>query len=609
MVLPLAVAVLSFLAFWPTLDNGLVDIDDLALLVEETRYRGLNAENIAWMFRATNLGHWQPLTWLSYAIDWEMAGGSEDPRDFQRAVVAFHRTSMLLHAANAGLLSLAVFRLLAAAGLGAGVWVRVAAAVGALLWAVHPLRVESVSWATERRDVLSVFFLLLSVLAYLRAFPPESTRPASVRPYIYSILLLAVSLLAKPWGMTFFVVATIIDWYPLRRLPRNPLEVLRRRDFWPVLWQKIPYVVLGLASARMATWAIHSIQAMRTLDDWPLQSRIVQAFYGLVWYPARTLWPTKLSPLYELRHGLNPWEPQYLACYAVVIGIGLLLLAFYKRVPALVAAASAYAVCIAPVLGLTQSGDQFVADRYAYLATISLFVLAAGGLAWGLNRLPEKRRVLAMAPALGLAVVAAALTWEQTKAWRDSVTLWGTAVRKEPRRMMAQINYAMNIQNEGRTAEAIEHLRIATKLGPKDGRPWYALAQLLKKTGDLQGAEAAYRESAKYLPQAYMPLVNLGNLLRDTGRPDEALEAYKAAVHAVEHPRPGSVPSGMPYLSLGVALKARGDIEGAREAFLKALLFAEEEAKRKSTSAAPMSNMLRDQAMAHLRTLPPVPGR
>lgn len=597
--IPAAIAALAFLAFLPALENGLVDFDDHVLITDNPAYRGLGPDHIAWMFRSTLMGHYQPLTWVSYAIDHELSGPELDPG-------AYHRTSMLLHAVNAVLLYFVARRLLAVAGFAAGPRAEVhrvaAAAIAAAFWAVHPLRVESVAWATERRDVLSGMFWLAALLAYLRAFPPATVRPASLAWCGASVAFLLLSLLSKAWGMTFFVVAIVLDWYPLRRLPFSPLHWLRR-DALAVLAQKVPFAVLGIAFAITASWAIRSVLAMRTTADWPLQSRVVQAIYGLTWYVRKTAWPSDLCALYELPVGLDPWEPRFIASYIALGAAGALLVVLRRRASWLVAAAAAYTILVGPVLGLFQSGDQFVADRYSYLSCMSWSILAGAGAVHVCRRL-HRPEIAAAAAAIPVLVVLAALSWKQTTTWKDSESLWRHAALGAPDRVIPRVNYglaleqrAKALERDGKKAEAellfdqaIRQYSDAAELRPQDGRPWYPLANLLRRKRDFVGAERAYRESAKYMSQAYMPLVNLGNLLtNDLSRPDEGIEAYRAAVREVENPRPGSHPSGMPYLALGSALKRRGDVDGAREAFQKAAAYPDPQ--------------IQEQARGHLRLL------
>ena len=304
------------------------------------------------------------------------------------------------------------------------------------------------------------------------------------------------------------------------------------------------------------------------------------------------MWPTDLCALYELRHGLDPFAPEYIACYAAVIGAVVAVVILRKRAPWLAAAAAVYAVSVGPVLGLVQSGDQFMADRYSYIACMAWSALAAGWVGAMPARTKQGVRASAIAALAVLTVSAAGMsvsTRAQERTWSDAGTLWKHAWQSGPTRMMPHVNYGLSretraraLAQQGRAGEAeplfeeaLDHYRIATRLKPTDGRGWYPLGNALKRKRDFAGAEAAYRESARYLPQAYMPLVNLGNMLIDTlNRPDEAMEAYRAAVEAVEHPRPGSQPSAMPYLALGTGLKKRGDMEGARAAFARALEMA-----------------------------------
>jgi tetratricopeptide (TPR) repeat protein len=329
---------------------------------------------------------------------------------------------------------------------------------------------------------------------------------------------------------------------------------------------------------------------MRTLDDWPLAPRIAQVFYGLVFYAWKTLWPTRLCALYELRHGLNPFAPTYLLCYGIVLAAGAATLLLARRAPWLAAAAGIYAISVAPVLGLFQSGDQFVADRYSYIACMSWSALAAGGVLALSRRFPVPRRAWAFAGPVLAATVLVRLTLVQIPTWTDAVTLWRQACQADPIQLVPHVNYALSLEVRARQLqqdghaddarrlydEALEQYRTATRINPQDGRGWFPMGNALKRDGDRAGAEAAFREAAKYLPQAYLPLVNLGYLLeQDPSRRDEALAAFRQAVDSVEHPRPGSAPSAKPYLALGLALKNRADIPGARDAFTRGLAMAQ----------------------------------
>lgn len=568
-LLPGLVFLWVFVAFGPALSADFVDFDDGILVVENEAFRGLSPGHIRWMFSATLMGHYQPLTWLSYAIDWTLSGPPLDP-------ARFHLTSLLLHSFNAVLLYFFAWRVLALAGVGGrqpAVILPTAAAAAAVLWGVHPLRVESVAWVTERRDVLSGSFLLMAAIAYLRAVRPGGPGLASPRWFVASIALLALSLLSKAWGITFFAAMLIMDAYPLRRLPMNPFLWLRR-EHRGVLVEKIPFVALGMACGGVAKFAHASIGAARTLTEWDFPSRIAQASQGTLWYLYKTLWPTRLAALYELPPSLDPLAPWFIACAVMVLGAGALLWTFRRRIPGLAAAAAAYFITVLPVLGFTQAGDQLWADRYSYLAMIGLTIAAAGGLAMLAGPLLS-RPVRLIPVGAGLAALLAVLfvaTWRQTTVWENATTLWAHAIRVRPRSIMAHNNYGANLRVIGDDAGAIRHFRYATELRPEDGRGWHQLAIALRDQGDIEGAEFAYRRAVRHLTQAYMPLVNLGKLLtNDLGRPDEGLEMYRLAVQDVENLRPGSKFTAIPYLVLGRALAVRGRPDEAREILLRAI--------------------------------------
>ncbi|MEX2217822.1 MAG: tetratricopeptide repeat protein [Phycisphaerales bacterium] len=556
------VGAVVFAAFAPSLSAGLVDLDDYALLRDNPAYRGLSGEHLGWMFTTTMLGHYQPLTWVSYALDYLLSG--EDWRQF-------HFTNVLIHAANAGLVCVLLARVLAVARGVFDRWSLAACAAAAVFWGAHPLRAESVAWVTERRDVLSTLFLLLCALAYLRAFAPGDRGVRSRGWYAASVALLAVSLLAKAWGMTFFVMAMVMDSYPLRRLDPRP-RAWFRRDQWRVPAQKVPYALLGLAAMVMAGLAQRSAAgAVRSLEEWPAGARLAQAAYGLVFYLWKTAAPAGLSPMYEMPAPAEMAAPRYWVCGAAVALIVAAVWALRRRAPGVAAAMALYAIAVAPVLGFFQSGDQLVADRYSYLASIPLAALLAAGLARA-GGAPGTRRLLAPMVAIILALFWW-MTLVQVRTWHSAETLWRRALSVAPTKS-AHVNLGLALQHGGKLDEAIPHYRAATALDPEDGRAWFVLGNALRSDGDRAGAEAAYRRAADRMPQAFMAYVNLARLIEEE-RPDEALELYREAVRDLEGPRAGShagrTLSGVPYLALGSALNRRARPEEARAAFERAL--------------------------------------
>ncbi len=575
----------TLLAHAPSWNAGLVDFDDHSLLVDNTHYRGLGPDNLEWMFTTTHLGHYQPLTWLSFAIDHELlgargtgAGTMEFPAGLDPRV--FHRTSLVLHAINAVLVMLLLRALLARAARGASDardWAL--AATGALAWSVHPLRVESVAWATERRDVLSTLFLLASTLAYLRSAPVDSSRtPAQSRWLWASLALLVLSLLSKAWGMSLFALLVILDVYPLRRLLIEPRRWLAR-ERRSVILEKVPFALLGVAAAVVAGYAQKSAPgAVRTLAEWPITSRIAQAAYGLVVYLQKSLVPTDLVALVELPRNMNWLAPRYLVCYALVAMIGALAISLRRRAPSLACAFAAYAVLLLPVLGTLQSGDQFVADRYSYLAIIPVIALAVGAARALSTRMNAAGRWTLLALACGAIAVCASMSREQTRVWSSSVSLWQHAVDHGAPGSAVHVNLGLALQQAGRPDDAPPHFEQATRIAPSDGRAWYLLGRAYVTQKKYDDAERALRQAAQHMPQAYIAWVALGNLLfHELQQREQGIAAFREGVRDLTTTRTGSDAtrklSGLPYLALGTALKATGDVSGARAAFERALSY------------------------------------
>lgn len=408
--------------FARALGNEFVDWDDEINFVHNPGYRGFGWDQLRWMFGSFYVGHYMPLTWLTCALDWELWG--LDP-------AGYHLTNLLLHALGAALLCGALARLLAIARPVAAATrpalLTACAAAGALTWSVHPLRVESVAWATERRDVLSGALLLGSFVLYLRARTPREAvvaPPPGARdlPPLGALLLFAASLLSKTAGMAYPLVLLAVDAWPLRRFEREGVG--------PVLREKLPFLALALGGAVLG-WLgqVHSTGALVELADYGPLRRLAQASYGLAFYVARTALPVGLSPFHLLRRDFDPAGAVWIAsAAAVAIAVGLAYAA-RRRAPALPVALVSYAVLIAPFLGLTQAGMHLVAERYSYLAALPFAGLVAGGLAIAAER-RSPRATLALAAAV--IAVLAGLTWRQIGFWRDSVTLWERVVAVDP---------------------------------------------------------------------------------------------------------------------------------------------------------------------------------
>ena len=423
-VWPLLVFALSAIAFLPALNNGFVNWDDPANLLDNLSYRGFTLPNFAWMFTTFHVSLYRPLTWLTLALDYELWGMNP---------AGYHLSSVLLHAANGVLLFFVARRLFALIPTHQSIakqttsW---AAVISALFFSLHPLRVEPVAWASARNDVLAGLFFLGAIFCYLNylSLPGEGSHRRVW--FIGALLAYVLSLLSKASTVTLPLVLFIMDIYPLKRIGMRWFDRSARAIYIEKLWFLIP--ALGAAGTALA--AKYQYGAMATVQEAGLQARIAQSFCGMFFYLWKTLIPTDLSPLYELPLGLTLLHIEVLVSVFIVLAISAALWAWRHRLPAAIAAWAAYIVLLAPVLGIFQSGPQWAADRYSYLACLGFALLAGGGflsLCWLRQYDRISGGIFRFACALIVLVLGmySALSWQQTKVWHDSGSFGATRWR------------------------------------------------------------------------------------------------------------------------------------------------------------------------------------
>src|SRR5437899_1355081 len=513
-VIPLVIAFSTFAAFLPALQNQFVSWDDAENFLDNPHYRGLGWTHLSWMW-TTHLGHYIPLTWMTLGLDYLLWGMNP---------VGYHLTNLLLHAANAVVFFFVVRRLLARALPSPsehGYALAVSSGVAALVFAIHPLRVESVAWVTERRDVLSGLFYLVAILLYLRA----CERGARGRGWYWlSVAVFGCALLSKSMVVNLPIVLLILDVYPLRRLGGAVgwwSEPARR-----VYVEKIPFVLLAAAASAVALMAQLSHNTMVSVVQLSALGRLALSVYGLSFYLWKTVAPVNLSPLYELPPTVNPWAPPFLLSYGLVVAITALVLAFRRPLPGLLAAWVAYVVVLLPVLGIFQSGPQIAADRYTYLASLGWAILVSAGVLSHWRRRPFLFTGLAACVLFGLGI----LTWNQVQVWRDSEKLWTHALATYPKSSIAENNLGNVRADQSKLAEAIEHYRQALDINPEHASAHYNLGNVLAQQGKLAEASDHYRQALRLKPDYADAHNNLGNVLAQQGKLAEASDHYRQAL-------------------------------------------------------------------------------
>jgi hypothetical protein len=506
--------------FLPILDNDFVNWDDVAILLTNPHYRGLGWANVHWMFTTTLMGHYVPLTWLSFAMNFVLGGMHP---------WGYHLGNLMLHAANAGVFYLVARRLLAIGFAGGitdspafpkaeGLWeptLCAGAAFAALVFGVHPLRVESVAWATERRDVLCGLFYLLATLAYLRGVDRGGV--IQTRPWALSVGAFLLSLLAKAAAVPLPIVLLLLDVYPLRRV---------QSVGWPrLVIEKVPYLVLAMAAGVAALIAQSEAQALADYRHHSLGSRLAAMSFSLVFYPWKFLWSANLSPFYELPATVDLFAPRFLLPTLALVLVTGLLVAWRRRAPAALAVWVYSALLVLPVSGVAQAGVHLVADRYSYLSGLGFAVLAGAGLVWVLrasqNVSPLAVGACVLVAALILVGLGAA-TWRQNTIWRDTGTLWRHALAVDPGNARAHFYLGYWLYVTDRPQEARVEYQQALSLTESSGLRTASLngiaASLNKQAmaqaqrGEVQQALGLLTEAGRAVPGFLETCRNLRNL-------------------------------------------------------------------------------------------------
>ncbi len=471
LIAPTAVVLLTFLVFSGALSNGFVNWDDRAYLLDNDAWRGLDWSRLRWMMTAVGPGPYQPLSWLTFGVDYELWGLS---------AFAIHLTSLLLHCACALAVYFLGLRLIKD---------RAGAAAAALLFSLHPLRVESVAWAAERLDPLSGLFFLLTLSCWLRAR----------RGWALGCAGLAMAA-GKPHALMLPAVLLLLDVYPLGRLPAD-WRLWGRAPTRAVLLEKLPFAALSALFLALALYAQLVMNAIAPLSHTGWAPRMTNSLYSLVFYLGKTLWPAALSPLY---FGGSPSDRVSLWIGGTAAAaIAWTALRRPSLRPALGAACAFYVLTLFPYLGLVKCGQQIAADRFTYMACLPWAWLAGAGLAGaGLAGAGRRRRpVMVLAAALLIALGAA--TRLQTRIWLNSVTLWRQARAVEPFGGDTHRQFLVKaLLERGRTGEAVLYLEEELALFPGDFAARKVLTSLTGKDGPGDAGHAKiHRDLAEELRQ------------------------------------------------------------------------------------------------------------
>ncbi len=544
------------ICYRPVIHNGFLNYDDDAYITANSHVKaGLTWGTVKWAFTTFDAANYHPLTWLSHALDCQFFGLNP---------AGHHESSILLHAASAVLLFLFLVNVTGFA------WRSLFVAA---FFALHPVNVESVAWAAERKNVLSMLFFLLALHAYA-----WYTRRSGVGRYVLIAFLFVLALLSKPQVITFPFLLLLLDYWPLGRIGAahgdgsacdNQLESARLAQKKSVSWlllEKIPFVLLSAASALITMKAQGAGGAVQTLTQYSPLLRFETAVIAYVRYLGNAFWPAKLVALYPHPTSLYPaWQVAAALLLLIIVTIAVLgareqrYLAFgwFWFLGALV-----------PMLGLIQVGAQAMADRYAYIPFIGLFVMVTWLAA---DLAGTSRRSIALLAAAGIASVAilASLTYRQVGYWHDTESFWRRTLALTENNYIAHDSLAEYLLDQGGTDEAAAHFRAALAIRPDDLPANLDLGAYEHSRGNLRAAIERYRVVAAYAGDVGLrakAFGNLGSAYRSLGDLERAKECFEKSL-ALQPNRP----MPMSLIGLGLIAEQNRDYTEAIRRFSQAM--------------------------------------
>ena len=468
--------VASGVVFSRIVGNGFIYYDDNTFITENTHIQsGINRASIQWAFTTFHLSYWNPLTWLSHMLDWRLFGAYAG---------GHHLVGLLLHIGVAVFLFLFLYRTTR------NLW---ASAFATAFFALHPLRVESVAWVSERKDVLSMFFAMATLYTYV-----SFAGNFKVSKYLLCLVLFALALMSKPMMVTLPFVLILLDYWPLGRMDlssaftRKTLTMIGR-----LLGEKIPFFILTAMISVVAFWAQRELGALANMENIPLTVRLSNAVVSYTAYLGKTFWPANLAVLYPYNFFLPLWNVTLSGM--MLLGITLAVLFYIKERPFLFVGWFWYLGSLMPVIGLVQVGKQAMADRYTYFPSIGIVIILVWGTRLLFPRADIQKKILLP---VGIAVLAilSVLTWQQCSYWKNSIVLFSHALQVTKNNYDTYCDRGYAYDKLGYYQLAIADYNEAIRLKPQYARAYYSRAMTYSNHGHYQLAVEDYNETIRLKP-------------------------------------------------------------------------------------------------------------
>lgn len=530
-ILALLLTLLTCTVFWQTGNHDFLFFDDNEYVVNNQHVNtGLSGENIAWAFTARYSANWHPLTWLSHMVDIELFGLKPQ---------GHHLVNVALHATNALLLFLLF------CWITGYIW---RSFFVAAIFALHPVHVESIAWIAERKDLLSSFFGLLTLFAYV-----NWTQRAGIGRYLVCLGCFVLGLLSKPMLVTLPFLMLVLDYWPLNRLTA---KVFKR-----LFWEKLPLFALSITSSIITLLAQQNSGAVASLAITPLSIRMENAVLSYAGYIGKMLWPSRLAVFYPISSSFSLWKVATAGLF--IIAISIYAFRQPRQHPYLITGWLWYIGTLVPVIGFVQVGEQAMADRYTYLPTVGLSIMAVWGISEMSRQWHNRRSFFIIAGTMTIFLMAG-LTWRQAGFWKNTRTLFNHAADVVPNNYLAKVALGNVLLEEGNYTEAIRNFNYALQLKPNQAIAHSNLALALAATGELESALFHYDTAITINPRFPEAYYNKGTALARLKRFDESAAMSRIAISL----RPDYSEA---YNNLGCALLELGRPADAAEEFQKAL--------------------------------------
>ena len=546
-LIALLLALVTLAVYLPVVNNGFILYDDGDYVTQNRMVQGgLTFEGIKWAFTTFDAANWHPLTWLSHMADCQLFGVNAAGSHFVNALIHAINT-VLLFALWLQMTRRPETKIGGPPGEPDALW---PAAFIAALFALHPLHVESVAWAAERKDVLSAFFGLLTLLCYWRYTVKDNGRS---RFYWLALFFFACGLMSKPMLVTLPFVMLLLDYWPLKRFNGPTVKQL--------LVEKIPFFLLTIPSC-IVTYLAQNTGAVRSLQQVPLPYRFENAAVTTVTYLLKIVWPARLAVIYPMLHQIP--AATAISCLAVLFLITVAVWLARKKNPFLPVGWFWFLGMLVPVIGFVKVGGVAMADRYTYIPSIGIFAAVAFGAQKISKSLPK---FVLPAAAVLILIPLVLVTERQLQFWRDDETLFKHAMEVTTDNVDAIINYGVALEYKGKPMEAMAQYQRAEKLAPDSYMACADLGNLFLYIGKPDDALGQYQRAVELNPNVSTLHARMGKALVDTGHFAEGTNEFSRAIQL-------SPADPAPHVEFGAALAAHNDFADATNQFVEAMRLA-----------------------------------